>query len=93
LPICGPAPNLEETQSAFARLAKDAKSHIPSPGQNLNGFYLNLGYGSRGFCYAPLCAEHLASQILGTPSPLPHYISAALHPSRFIIRDIIRNKS
>lgn len=92
IPLCGPAPDIEKTQSIFAPLGKDAKNHILSSGQNLDGLYLNLGYGSRGFCYAPLCAEHLASQILGTPSPLPHYLSAALHPSRFIIRNIIRNK-
>lgn len=92
LPLCGPAPDIEKMQSVFAQLGKDAKSHIPSPGQHLPGLFLNLGYGSRGFCYAPLCAEHLASQILGSNSPLPHHINAALNPSRFIIRKIIRNK-
>lgn len=93
LPVCGPAPDINLTRSVFAGLGKDAKRHILSPGTNLEGLYLNLGYGSRGFCYAPLCAEFLASQILGTPLPLPHYLTTALHPSRFIIRDIIRNKT
>lgn len=93
LPICGPAPDVDQTRTLFAALGKDAKRHILSPGPNLEGLYLNLGYGSRGFCYAPLCAEFLANQILGAPLPLPHYLAAALHPSRFIIRDIIRNKN
>jgi tRNA 5-methylaminomethyl-2-thiouridine biosynthesis bifunctional protein len=35
------------------------------------GLYLLGGLGSRGFCTAPLLAEHLAAEILGVPSPLP----------------------
>ncbi len=35
------------------------------------GLYLLGGLGSRGFCTAPLLAEHLAAEALGAPSPLP----------------------
>ncbi|HEY4028892.1 MAG TPA: tRNA (5-methylaminomethyl-2-thiouridine)(34)-methyltransferase MnmD [Caulobacteraceae bacterium] len=34
--------------------------------------YLLGGLGSRGFCTAPLLAEHLAAEVLGAPSPLPN---------------------
>src|SRR6185312_3804430 len=36
------------------------------------GLYLLGGLGSRGFCTAPLLAEHLAAEALGLPSPLPN---------------------
>jgi tRNA 5-methylaminomethyl-2-thiouridine biosynthesis bifunctional protein len=35
------------------------------------GLYVLGGLGSRGFCTAPLLAEHLAAETLGAPSPLP----------------------
>jgi tRNA 5-methylaminomethyl-2-thiouridine biosynthesis bifunctional protein len=35
------------------------------------GLHLLGGLGSRGFCTAPLLAEHLAAKALGRPSPLP----------------------
>lgn len=37
----------------------------------LPGLYLLGGLGSRGFCTAPLLAEHLAAVALDLPSPLP----------------------
>lgn len=37
---------------------------------NLPGLHLLGGLGSRGFCTAPLLAEHLAAEALGAPSPL-----------------------
>jgi tRNA 5-methylaminomethyl-2-thiouridine biosynthesis bifunctional protein len=36
------------------------------------GLYLLGGLGSRGFCTAPLLAEHVAAEALGAPSPLPN---------------------
>jgi tRNA 5-methylaminomethyl-2-thiouridine biosynthesis bifunctional protein len=36
------------------------------------GLCLLGGLGSRGFCTAPLLAEHLAAEALGAPSPLPN---------------------
>ncbi len=36
------------------------------------GLFVLGGLGSRGFCTAPLLAEHLASEILGAPSPMPN---------------------
>ncbi len=92
LPICGSAPNPAAWHRDFASLAKDRKRAVHRPGSVQPGLYLNLGFGSRGYCYAPLCAEHLSSLLTGRLSPLPHYLSSALHPGRFIIRQIIRRQ-
>lgn len=45
---------------------------MPAAGaQDQPGLYLLGGLGSRGFCTAPLLAEHLAAVALNLPSPLP----------------------
>jgi tRNA 5-methylaminomethyl-2-thiouridine biosynthesis bifunctional protein len=36
------------------------------------GLFVLGGLGSRGFCTAPLLAEHIAAEALGLPSPLPN---------------------
>jgi tRNA 5-methylaminomethyl-2-thiouridine biosynthesis bifunctional protein len=36
------------------------------------GLHLLGGLGSRGFCTAPLLAEHVAAEAMGVPSPLPN---------------------
>ncbi|HLS98177.1 MAG TPA: hypothetical protein VK018_05590, partial [Porticoccaceae bacterium] len=52
----------------------------------------NGGHGSRGLTYAPLAAELIASGICGEPAPLPRGLAIALHPARFLIRDLKRNR-
>ncbi len=44
---------------------------MPAAGPLGAGLYLLGGLGSRGFCTAPLLAEHLAALALNLPSPLP----------------------
>ncbi len=92
LPLCGPVPDTAELMNTHGALAKDARLQIFQPGPVLPGLFLNTGFGSRGFCYAPLCAEHLASRMLGRCSPLPWYLQVALHPARFPVRAMIRGK-
>jgi tRNA 5-methylaminomethyl-2-thiouridine biosynthesis bifunctional protein len=48
--------------------------------------------GSRGLSYAPLTAEILAAEIAGEQPSLPRELLNALHPARFIIRDLKRNR-
>ena len=47
------------------------------------GLYILSGLGSRGFCAAPLLAEHVAAMALGLASPLPHALSEIVDPERF----------
>lgn len=46
------------------------------------GLFVVGGLGSRGFCLAPLLAEHVAALIAGIPSPLPANVAARITPSR-----------
>jgi tRNA 5-methylaminomethyl-2-thiouridine biosynthesis bifunctional protein len=50
------------------------------------GLFVLSGLGSRGFCAAPLLAEHVAAQVLGAPSPLPAVLAEIVHPGRFAAR-------
>jgi tRNA 5-methylaminomethyl-2-thiouridine biosynthesis bifunctional protein len=50
------------------------------------GLYVLSGLGSRGFCAAPLLAEHVAALATGAPSPLPADLAALVDPARFEMR-------
>jgi tRNA 5-methylaminomethyl-2-thiouridine biosynthesis bifunctional protein len=50
------------------------------------GLFVLSGLGSRGFCTAPLLAEHVAAAALGLASPLPEALAAIVHPGRFALR-------
>ena len=52
----------------------------PAPGRP--GLFVLCGLGSRGFCLAPLLAEHVAALILDRPSPLPRALALRVHPDR-----------
>ncbi len=47
------------------------------------GLHVLGGLGSRGFCHAPLLAQHVAALITGAPSPLPVALAARVSPDRF----------
>jgi tRNA 5-methylaminomethyl-2-thiouridine biosynthesis bifunctional protein len=60
--------------------------HLPLAGAVPNGaegLFVLGGLGGRGFCLAPLLAEHLTARILGLPSPLPRDLSSLVEPARF----------
>jgi len=48
----------------------------PVPGAE--GLFVLGGLGSRGFCAAPLLAEHVAALAIGTPSPLAAELAARM---------------
>lgn len=92
LPMVGPVPKYQELLEDYALLRKNARANIPHAGRYWNGLFINLGHGSRGLAYTPMCAEILAAQIEGEPSPVGQQMQAALHPGRFWIRDLMRKK-
>ena len=47
------------------------------------GLFVLSGLGSRGYCLAPLLAEHVAALALRVPSPLPVAAAALVDPERF----------
>lgn len=51
-----------------------------------SGLFVLGALGGRGYCLAPLLAEHLTARILALPSPLPRALSALVEPARFSSR-------
>ena len=93
MPIAGPAPAYEGYLAAYDKLRKDRKWQFDdTDAPLLPNLYLNVGHGSKGLITAPLCAEYLACLMTGEPLPVHKPMTDALHPARFIIKDLIRNK-
>ena len=54
--------------------------------EGAESLFLLTGLGSRGFCAAPLLAEHVAAMAVGAPSPLPRSWQEIVDPHRFALR-------
>lgn len=92
LPLVGPVAHEQAMRERFAPLRKNARAPVHLPGCYHAGLYINIGHGSRGLAYTPLCAELLAAQINNEVLPLPRNLASALNPARFLIRNLVKNK-
>ena len=54
----------------------------------INGLYINVAHGSRGFTSAPLCAEVLATMICDEAMPISGELATLLNPNRFLLREL-----
>ncbi len=91
LPMVGPAPINDAYISQYKKLNKDKNwSFAPTAAPNYPGLFVNIGHGSKGLITCPLSAEYLASLLTNQPSPLPRDLSQAIHPARFVIKQLIR---
>lgn len=54
----------------------------------MNGLYINVGHGSRGFTSAPFCAEFLAQVICNEPISINFDLAKRLNPNRFTLRKL-----
>ena len=76
LPFAGAPPDKEK-----------APDGTPAP---LSPYRLIGGLGSRGFLWAPLLAELVASEAFGEPSPVEMGVAECLDPGRFQARALRR---
>lgn len=88
--LAGQRPDLADRVEATTPMARAAvrattPDRLPICGAvpERAGVYVLGGFGSRGFCVAPMLAEHLAAVISGTASPLPKDYAVRLDASRF----------
>ncbi len=92
LPLVGPLVDAAAFRSTYAALGTDARRPLDTPAPWLDGLYVNCGHGSRGLISAPLCAELIAAWLDDEPLPLPRSVAEACHPSRFLLRELIRGR-
>lgn len=78
--------------SGRAAIRAATPDHLPltGPAPDRPGLFILSGFGGRGFCVAPLLADHLAATVMGYPSPLPADLADAVDPDRFRKRVIKR---
>lgn len=92
LPIVGAVPNAQQFIQQYRGLRHDATSTIEGFGNYHPNLYIHCGLGSRGLSYAPLTAEILAADINAEIAPIERDLKLAMHPARFLIRDLKRRK-
>ncbi len=92
LPIAGPVPD----QGAYLRDFAEMRHGHPwakyPEAAYQAGLYVLTALGSRGLTAAPMAGEILAAHITGEPWPLERDLMTALHPGRFLMRDLKRRE-
>ncbi len=92
LPIAGPVPKAKEMIESFAFLRKDARQRSSQLGSYYSNLYVNCGMGSRGLGYAPITAELIADEITHSLPAIERNLRLAMHPARFLIRDLKKKR-
>jgi tRNA 5-methylaminomethyl-2-thiouridine biosynthesis bifunctional protein len=92
LPVIGPVVDAPDFVRTYAALARDATLALDAPAPWLDGLYVNTAHGSRGLITAPLSGELLAAYLEDEPLPLPAGVAEAVHPSRFLLRALVRRR-
>ena len=93
LPIVGPLPEQGAYLRDFAELRHGHPWARYSDAVYQPGLYALTGLGARGLVAAPLAAEILAAHICGEPWPAERDLVTALHPGRFLVRDLRRREA
>ena len=92
LPLIGPVPNEEALIIEYAPLRTGKLKEMRAPCPTLPGLFINAGHGSRGIISSALASEIIAAYINHEPFPLEKKNLEAIHPARFLIRDLKRRK-
>lgn len=92
LPIVGPVPKSSAFIQDYSDLRKNKHFTIAKKSEYWPNLFINTGLGSRGFTSAPMNAEIIHAYMTHGLFPLTFRQVKALHPGRFIIREIIKNQ-
>ncbi|WP_078083946.1 bifunctional tRNA (5-methylaminomethyl-2-thiouridine)(34)-methyltransferase MnmD/FAD-dependent 5-carboxymethylaminomethyl-2-thiouridine(34) oxidoreductase MnmC [Microbulbifer mangrovi] len=93
LPMAGPVADWDQLEDTYQALRKNRKQLVDRRTPYQPQLYVLAGLGSRGFTYAPLAAEVIASWIAGEVIPVSEELVKALHPMRFAIRALGKNRA
>jgi tRNA 5-methylaminomethyl-2-thiouridine biosynthesis bifunctional protein len=92
LPISGPVPDQGAYLKDFAEMRHGHPWTSYPDAAYQAGLYVLTALGSRGMTSAPLAAEVLVAHITGEPWPLERDLMTALHPARFLMRNLKRRE-
>lgn len=74
--------------------AKALKTNPPRPSADINalpwvdGLYMNIAHGSKGFTTAPLCGELIACIASNQALPVSGELAGLLNPNRFLLKEM-----
>jgi tRNA 5-methylaminomethyl-2-thiouridine biosynthesis bifunctional protein len=91
--VAGPLPERRSYLNAFADLRHGHPWARYPDASYQHGLYVMTALGARGVVSAPLAAELLACHITGEPWPLERDLVTALHPARFLVRELKRREA
>lgn len=77
-----------ERRFGWAGVRCVSRDRIPAVGTVVDNVYASLGMGSRGFSWAPLAGELLASALAGASCPLERSIANWISPRRLLVGEI-----
>jgi len=80
-PMAGQLLDAGKVRNALPRANADVNS-LPW----INGMYMNIAHGSKGFTTAPLCAELIACMAIRQALPVQDQIAGMLNPGRFLLK-------
>lgn len=91
MPVVGAAPVYEHFIDNYSKLRQDKNWRFDdAKAKHHPNLFINTGHGSKGLITCPISAELLASMICNEPLPLPKDLIDAINPSRFIIKNLIK---
>lgn len=70
------------------------RTNPPRPGADVNslpwveGLYMNIAHGSKGFTTAPLCGELIACMASYQALPVSNELAGLLNPNRFLLKEM-----
>ena len=91
-PYVGSLADNERYFDDYADLRYGRVNQAYPPATYMTGLYVAGGFGSRGLTTSALSAALLAALINGEPLPVEKSLYYKLHPSRFLIRRIRKNR-
>ena len=74
--------------------AEVLRTNPPRPGADVNalpwveGLYMNIAHGSKGFTTAPLCGELIACMAINQALPVSNELAGLLNPNRFLLKEM-----
>ena len=90
VPVVGAVPDAVFFNAAYADMRHGNTNKSYPPASHLEGLYISVAHGSRGFTTTFLSAEIIAAQLSGEPSPVNKQVLDYLSPSRFIVNNLKR---
>lgn len=93
LPLIGPVEDSTACRQIYAALSRNARKPVTACPDYLPGLYINAAHGANGLTTTPLAGEYLAALICGEPLPILHEDIQAIHPLRYLVRDLKKQQA